>query len=837
MRYQVSALKFVCLFATLLSACGSHEDAPAPAGEFQVVASPAEKPKTVVGLSPGFEKPQAVAEKTKKQTPKPESAKPLPSPAPQKPAEKQTAAEAVQEEINSLTINKLKFENDDRSLLEAEDFQKYISHSAGGKLSITKLGDDAANLKKQFPEFVSITTRLDPVKGKKGAVDLTFEFLRKRVIRSVQIIIPASEKDAPSDLREKLLTSAGKNVREEDLTKDVETLRQIFIGMGYPKNSVKSEVKLLDKKQGTVSVLFHVKLGSAKAVIGEFSFKGNRSLSDDELTNQMKNSSSSWTSFFTGGSTFDLTKLELDINALSDFYRSKGFPNAYVAYAYEVNSSGKTRVMITVKEGKRFSVKSIKFLGNKVFSDSTLREKLTFQVGSFYNAKALRTSLQQIRELYGSKGYAAAAAEISFDQEKQSLTITILEGTVKYVERVEIKGNTTSQETLILNQMKLVEGDIVNTTLITDSINALKKLGYFSEVKVEFVPSTSRPDFGTIQVFVKEEERKTLDLGISYGTESGLGGDANFGYNNIQGSGMDFSVQAYKTEELNRLSAVFRQRNILDSQNNLTVNPSYSEYKRDEYQKNVIAARVMLEREIARNVTLGVGTRVEFVGIDNVQAGMPAQVYDATGSTHTVAGLVSTVVYQNEKLDESGEAVGGNKFRMTFMPSYADEEVYLKAAATAIQHLKLAETETGKSHVLTGRITIAYVGENAPFYEKLYGGGETTLRGYRTYGIAPTGSKLGGTNIVSGGTYYSFPLSGDTFRGVAFLEAASVGNGFSDLGDIRAVGGVGLRANLSESFLSTRLEGGLVVPLLKKSGDEVNPFYIMFGNYHPIYDL
>jgi len=863
-KFQLLTVVSACL--TLWS-CGSDDPTPTtePAS-FTVIESQAEINTTIVGASPHYKKsPSSSTIKgasadnlNSNLAPKdknfPRIGKPSTSLAPSLPSPNGTLDKTIEpialessqieapfkpEPTNeySILIHEVNFQDDDRKALPAATYQPFIYHRKNVPMKLEKLAEDAAALQKGFPEFVTITTRLDPVPGKKNGAKLTFEFLRRRVIRSVQIIVPSTEKDVPTDLREKLATSAGKNVKEDDLIRDARTLRQIFIGMGYPKNSISHQIKIVNKKQGSVSVIFQVKLGSAKALNSGFQFKGNRSFTQDQLKAQMKNMESSWTTFFTGADIFDITKLELDINSLNEFYQDQGFPNVQVAYAYQVDTAGKTRTVVTIKESKRYSIRKIAIRGNEKFNVAKIREQLTFRENSPYSAKAFRTSLQNIRELYGEKGFASASAAFEFDQKNSTLLIQISEGNKKFVERVEIKGNTNSRETLIINQMKLVEGDLVNTKLITDSTQALQKTGYFSDVKVEFVPNPQREDFGTILVTVKEEDRRTLDFGVSYGTQSGLGGDVRLGFNNINGSGMDFSVQAFRSEEMTRLSAIFRQKNLLDTQNDLSVSTSYSEVERKEYEKNVIAARVMLERQIYKNTTLGVGTRLEFVGIENVQAEMPTEVFAAQGKYQPVAGLVSTVVFENEKLDASGEAVGGQKIRMSFLPSYSEQEVYLKAAASAIQHVKLGTDSKGRSHVLSGRVTLAYVGENAPFHEKLYAGGENNLRGYKYYGVTPTDSKIGGTNLVSAGTYYSFPLSGETFRGVAFLEAASVGNGFSDLGDVRAVGGVGVRANLSKTLLSSKIEAGLVLPILRKPTDEVNPFYVMFGNYHPVYDL
>jgi hypothetical protein len=56
-----------------------------------------------------------------------------------------------------------------------------------------------------------------------------------------------------------------------------------------------------------------------------------------------------------------------------------------------------------------------------------------------------------------------------------------------------------------------------------------------------------------------------------------------------------------------------------------------------------------------------------------------------------------------------------------------------------------------------------------------------------------------------------------------------------DFGDVRAIGGGGLRINLN-GFLGT-IETGYAVPILSKPDDQLKPFYFSIGNYDPSYEL
>lgn len=727
-------------------------------------------------------------------------------------------------------IVKMVFKNDEGSSMPASRFAGALSLHPGDLLDFEKLSDDVAMLKQKFPEFASITTRFDPTPKKDGVV-ITYEFLSKRLIRFIRVVAPKGV-DVPADIVSKLQSRMGGMLRGDQARQDEEILRKVFIAQGYPKAEVKLEIKKVEKARGTVELIFHVKPGSASATLGALVITGNRSFTQSVLENVIQ-TTRPWYSFVSGGPTLNLFELEADLAKLEDFYKSKGFAQVKINPSYTMNSRAEARVVIAIKEGPRYAVRRITVSGNKKFKTAVIAKHFTFGVNSPYNLKLVRQSLQNVRDMYGEQGYSLAKVEAEFVASSSTLKVVISEGTVQYVDRIEIVGHSTIKESTIRSYFDLREGDRVNTKSINNSIEDLRKSGFFDEVKVSQNPTGDNTN--TVVVAVKESRNSSVEFGFGYGTSSGLGGDV--GYSHKQ-SGLDFSVWALKSEEEAKLMLMFRNPRLYDSKYALNAQAGYQELDfKDKFRKTSISGRVMLERKIMRNLTLGVGTRLEFVNIDDVNAAMPAQVFDASHDLHTVAGLVSTLVYENEKLDEHGDAVGGYRVRLAMLPSYADGEAYTKASASAVAHQTLGEDQNGRKHVLSGRVTLGYASQNTPFYESYYAGGTALLRGSSTGSITPAGSPLGGKAVAGTGAYYSFPLWGEMFRGVAFVETVNVANSFEDLGDIRMVSGVGVRANLSDTFLRNKIEAGVAYPVIQQPGDIYKPFYLMFGTYHPAYDL
>jgi outer membrane protein assembly factor BamA len=224
------------------------------------------------------------------------------------------------------------------------------------------------------------------------------------------------------------------------------------------------------------------------------------------------------------------------------------------------------------------------------------------------------------------------------------------------------------------------------------------------------------------------------------------------------------------------------------------------------------------------------------MNVKNVSAELENEIHDASGTSHII-GMVSTLAYKVSEESESGDVIKEHLIKLSLMPSYSNNGMYTKAVANALKTINLGKNKNGDHHTLSGRITLGYASDNTPFYEKFYAGGMSTIRGYSPRSITPSGSVAGGKYLTSANLTYSFPIVKNLIKGVIFVEAANVSNSIKDFSTVKVVGGMGLKANLKQSFLRSNIEAGFVLPMFKKENDQFKPFYFMMGNYDPAYDL
>jgi outer membrane protein insertion porin family len=115
-----------------------------------------------------------------------------------------------------------------------------------------------------------------------------------------------------------------------------------------------------------------------------------------------------------------------------------------------------------------------------------------------------------------------------------------------------------------------------------------------------------------------------------------------------------------------------------------------------------------------------------------------------------------------------------------------------------------------------------YIPNDAPFFERFYGGGIGSVRGFAFRGISPRSGpeddRVGGNFSITGSMEVSYPIAGDTLRGVVFTDAGDVEPDFQ-IGTIRWSVGAGIRLVLP-ILGQVPIAIDFAVPISKNSQDD-----------------
>jgi outer membrane protein insertion porin family len=262
---------------------------------------------------------------------------------------------------------------------------------------------------------------------------------------------------------------------------DIERRMRLSEGRPFPLDEVNREARLAEEKQRLLDYLrdegffeaqvalqavphgaygvdieVDVMLGPAYFV-GRVSVLGNREVADDEIRKLFHHQR-----LLMWPRRFNRDQLKRDIDAVAALYRSRGFPGARVRTDFDRSTSFKRNrrevdFAVIVRERRRIE---IYFEGNATQDDASLRSQLTLDDEGTYDDVEIQRSAQAIRSYYQSQGYFEASVlweRVSFRMPEQlfdRIVFTIDEGPKLQVKRIDFKGNTAVNSTVLEGLIK-----------------------------------------------------------------------------------------------------------------------------------------------------------------------------------------------------------------------------------------------------------------------------------------------------------------------------------------------------------------------------------------------
>lgn len=248
------------------------------------------------------------------------------------------------------------------------------------------------------------------------------------------------------------------------------------------------------KNPDKILLVFSVK---ERLTVSSVEFKGNKKIRNNELKETV--------SVKTGDVYIEQAVL-IDERAVRDLYVKKGYANAKITHTATEEEDG-IKVLFTISEGSGNVISKIKFSGNTVFSERTLKSKLSLKEEGFmkdgaFQRSSLEADKQAVITYYMSRGYVDAHVldviqesvhNDAKDREELTLTFIIQEGAQYTFSGLTLSGNEIFATEKLMSFIKLKEGDIYNQTKFQEGLSGITNIyyenGYMSN---EFVPSMNK---------------------------------------------------------------------------------------------------------------------------------------------------------------------------------------------------------------------------------------------------------------------------------------------------------------------------------------------------------
>ena len=284
------------------------------------------------------------------------------------------------------------------------------------------------------------------------------------------------------------------------------------------------EPKMVQLAQNRVDIVFEISEGP-KSKVRQINIIGNEEFSDGDLRGEMVTKQARLTSFLSSNTSYDPDRLAFDQQKLRQFYLTEGYADFRVVSAVAELTPDKRDFIITyvVEEGERYKFGEVNVESQlRDFDSDGLAGNLPMKTDDWYDAKLVEDTVEQLTELAGTLGYAFADVQPQFSPNRENLTMDInfvlREVPRVYVERVDINGNTLTQDKVIRREFRLSEGDAFNSLGVQRSTARINSLGYFQENFDINQVEGSAPDRIILEANV--EEQPTGELQFSAGFSS-----------------------------------------------------------------------------------------------------------------------------------------------------------------------------------------------------------------------------------------------------------------------------------------------------------------------------
>ena len=348
------------------------------------------------------------------------------------------------------------------------------------------------------------------------------------------------KKGEVDDLKDKLGLNRGKVVTENLIVTTKNATLEHLIDKGY-KNATVTVTQQKDSALVNSVILYIDAHKGPKIRIREVNFHGNANLKSGKLRRAMKDTRRKrWHAIFNTHTLLE-SKYEEDKKKVIEKYLSKGFRDAKIVkdsiYKIKDRFIG---IDIYVNEGKKYYFRKITWVGNSKYSSKELDKTLGIKRGEVFDQAKLESRLMgnpngtDISSLYMDDGYLffqVSPAEVLVEGDSIDMEIRIYEGKQATINKVTVKGNTKTNDHVIMREIRTRPGQLFRRSDIIRSQRELSVLGYFNTEHLGVNP-VPHPENGTVDIEYQVEEKSSDQLELSGG----------FGQNRVVGSlGVSFN--------------------------------------------------------------------------------------------------------------------------------------------------------------------------------------------------------------------------------------------------------------------------------------------------------
>ena len=351
--------------------------------------------------------------------------------------------------------------------------------------------------------------------------DVLIVFVQERPAIAVIEIEGAKEftKDNLKDGLKQAGISEAKIYDKSLLDRAEKELKRQYTSRGYYSAVVKTTVTPLERNR--VSLRFDIEEGTVTK-IADINIIGAKDFSEKELLRSIKLTTPGWFTWFTKDDQYSKQQLTADLESLRSFYLNRGYLEFNIESTQVSITPDREKIYITIAitEGPVYHLGTVKLAGDLIVKEEDLRALILAKPGEVFSREKIVDSTKRITDRLGNDGYSFAnvnpVPDLDRDKRIASFTFFVDPGRRVYVRRVNIAGNTKTQDEVIRRELRQLESSWYSLEKIARSKERLQRTAYFSEVNIETPAVSGTSDQVDVNVTVTERNTGTLNFGVGY---------------------------------------------------------------------------------------------------------------------------------------------------------------------------------------------------------------------------------------------------------------------------------------------------------------------------------
>jgi len=721
-------------------------------------------------------------------------------------------------------------------------FLNYLPIETGDELT-KELVDNSLKSLYETKMFSKISAELkDEILIFNVSENPTIKFLEFKNYKDDEVL----NEDLINDIRSNLNLRDGQIFVQDNLNKLTNELKNL-----YKKNAFyKTKISLTSDVDNSNRIGIEVSLDEGeKALIKKFTVSGNKAFTEDEIKDLFDIGEPDFflINYFTEKDSFSENEYQAGLKKIVNEYTNKGFLNiksdqSKVNFNFDKNE---IYVDIIIDEGSQYKLGNVVFKGDLIFYTSeNLRKKIKLKTNDVFDRKKILNGINEITDLYRDKGYAFASIDLNATESKLGknhldIFIDVAPAGLVYVNRIIFRGNNKTQDDVIRREMNLNEGQTYSKKDLNESVNKIKRLGYFSSVNYEMRRHKNNPDKVDLIFDVVETKTGEFAVGVSHSNATGASLNLSISQKNILGTGNTLKAAFRNSDAVQELSFYFLDPYF----NNLGHTISYGFFDKTLDASNLDASAYSINE-----TGLNFGYGIPISGDAEIFGELRTSSLSLTcGSTLRTIDEVSqcsnpdnndittSLSYSHNSLNDYLFPTNGTKKSLIGLVSMPFSDLkYFKIEGSMSDYSPILDDKTFKTSARLKYAT-GYGGEDLPFYKRYFEGGQSSVRGFDFNSLGakysngkPKGGEL--SLISSLGVSSSMEFLGidnKNMKFITFADAGMISEKVSDfaLSDIRSSLGLGINWITPVGPLGFHY----AYPIVKKSNDIIKTFSFELG--------